>query len=48
MTATPLPGEADDPRVVDADSDGNPGVTVQVRGLIDGEVYMVQDLHPGL
>ncbi len=40
----PLPAEPDDPRVVDADSDGNPGVTVQVRGLIDGEVYMVQRL----
>lgn len=37
----PLPTEPDDPRVVDADGDGKPGVTVQVRGFIDGDIYMV-------
>lgn len=37
----PLPTSPRDPRVVDADGDGKPGVTVQVRGLIDGDLYMV-------
>lgn len=38
----PLPEGPDDPRVIDADGDGKPGVTVLVRGLIDGEIYLVQ------
>ncbi|MDD5220504.1 MAG: hypothetical protein PHV11_08055 [Candidatus Bipolaricaulis sp.] len=40
----PLPTEADDPRVVDQDGDGKPGLTVRivVMGLIGGEVYVVQ------
>lgn len=38
----PLPSRADDPRVFDQDGDGHPGVTVQVRGLIDGEIYVIQ------
>lgn len=38
----PLPDSDDDPRVFDADNDGNPGVTVHVRGLVDGSIYMVQ------
>lgn len=37
-----LPTEPDDPRVVDADDDGKPGVTVLIRGVIDGAVYVVQ------
>lgn len=37
-----LPTEPDDPRVVDADKDGKPGVTVRIEGLIDGAVYVVQ------
>jgi len=37
-----LPTSADDPRVTDADGDGHPGVTVQVRGLVRGEVYVAQ------
>ncbi|MBN1857777.1 hypothetical protein JW848_01070 [Candidatus Bipolaricaulota bacterium] len=40
----PLPESADDPRVVDQDGDGHPGMTVGVDllGLIRGEVYVVQ------
>lgn len=38
----PLPTEADDPRVFDQDEDGNPGLTVRVTGLLDGEIYVVQ------
>jgi beta-carotene/zeaxanthin 4-ketolase len=37
-----LPQSADDPRVCDSDDDGNPGVTVQIGGLVEGEVYIVQ------
>jgi len=40
----PLPTESTDPRVTDPDADGHPGATVQVSGMIDGEVYMVQRL----
>lgn len=40
----PLPDDPEDARVTDPDGDGNPGATVQVRGMIDGEVYMVQRL----
>ncbi len=40
----PLPTSADDPRVIDQDRDGKPGLTVRVTvmGLISGEVYVVQ------
>lgn len=37
-----LPDDEDDPRVTDPDRDGKPGLTVQVRGLIDGDIYVVQ------
>lgn len=37
-----LPTSADDPRVTDADGDGNPGCTVLVRGIVRGEVYVAQ------
>lgn len=37
-----LPTEPDDPRVVDADEDGHPGVTVRVEGMVNGELYLVQ------
>lgn len=36
-----LPEDEDDKRLVDADKDGKPGLTVQVRGMIDGELYIV-------
>lgn len=37
-----LPKRADDPRVIDQDGDGQPAMTVRVRGLVSGEVYVVQ------
>jgi hypothetical protein len=37
-----LPIEPLDPRVGDPDADGKPGVTVRVRGWVEGEVYLVQ------
>lgn len=37
-----LPTDADDPRVIDEDGDGEPGVTVKIVGPIDGEIYLVQ------
>lgn len=40
--ADKLPDDEDDPRVLDPDRDGHPGLTVQVRGLIDGDIYVVQ------
>jgi hypothetical protein len=36
-----LPSDAADPRVIDADGDGRPGVTVEVRGPIDGSIWVV-------
>lgn len=44
----PLPDDAEDPRVTDPDGDGNPGVTVEVDGLVSGQVYLVQRLVRGL
>ena len=37
-----LPTLASDPRVFDADGDGEPGVTIRIRGLVSGEIYLVQ------
>jgi hypothetical protein len=38
-----LPGAASDPRVYDADGDGNPGVSVRIQsGIVNGFVYVVQ------
>jgi hypothetical protein len=39
-----LPTEPDDPRVIDQDGDGNPGMTVRVTvlGIVQGETYVVQ------
>lgn len=37
-----LPEDPTDPRVVDEDGDGKPGLTLQVTGLLDGEIYVVQ------
>lgn len=36
-----LPDDDDDKRLVDADRDGHPGLTVKVRGMIDGDLYLV-------
>lgn len=38
----PLPTNAKDSRIFDQDRDGQPGVTVRVEGLVDGDVYIVQ------
>ncbi len=38
----PLPTTGDDPRVVDADGDGNPGLTMFVSGMVDGAIYVVR------
>jgi hypothetical protein len=38
----PLPTHASDPRVSDQDKDGKPGVTVQVSGIAEGYIYVVQ------
>jgi hypothetical protein len=45
-----LPGHPDDPRVVDQDGDGHPGMTVRVRilGIIEGETYVVQRVRYSL
>lgn len=37
-----LPTSKNDSRVYDQDGDGKPGVTVRVRGIVSGEVYVVQ------
>ena len=38
----PLPTSADDPRVIDLDRDGHPGLTVTLTGFPSGDVYLVQ------
>jgi len=37
-----LPDGPADPRVLDEDGDGHPGLTVRVEGWVNGEVYLVQ------
>jgi len=37
-----LPTDPTDPRLVDLDGDGHPGLTVLLTGLIDGSAYVVQ------
>ena len=37
-----LPTDKSDPRVVDHEGDGKPGMTVRISGLLDGEIYLVQ------
>lgn len=39
---TPLPRRAGDPYIVDQDGDGHPGMTVNIRGMVSGEIYVVQ------
>jgi len=38
----PLPTDPSDPRVVDSDNDGNPGITVSLTGLFTANLYSVQ------
>jgi hypothetical protein len=37
-----LPLDEDDERVRDQDGDGRPGVTIEVSGIVDGEIYAAQ------
>jgi len=37
-----LPENPSDPRVVDQDNDGKPGVTIRISGIITGEIYVTQ------
>jgi len=39
---TTLPEKADDPAVIDQDEDGKPGMTIQMAGLVQGSLYMIQ------
>jgi hypothetical protein len=36
-----IPSDPSDPRVIDEDNDGNPGVTILVTGLINASIYAV-------
>jgi hypothetical protein len=38
----PLPTGVDDERLSDGDEDGKPGLTVVVKGIVSGEMYVVQ------
>lgn len=38
----PLPTGPEDKRVIDQDRDGHPGVTVEISGIVTGQVYVVQ------
>jgi hypothetical protein len=38
----PLPTDPLDPRVIDEDGDGNPGITVNLSGIAPGSIYSVQ------
>lgn len=44
----PLPEDEEDPRVTDPDGDGHPGISVDVEGMVSGQVYLVQRLVRGL
>jgi len=37
-----LPTTVTDPRVIDEDQDGNPGITINITGLVTGSLYSVQ------
>lgn len=43
-----LPSSAEDPRVRDTDSDGQPGVTVTLQGLLAGQLFVVYRQEVGL
>lgn len=40
--AEPLPKLGTDPRVIDSDGDGQPGLTVEIDGMVSGSVFVVQ------
>jgi hypothetical protein len=37
-----LPTDPADPKVIDQDQDGHPGMTISVTGFVDGDIYLVQ------
>ena len=37
-----LPTTESDPRAVDQDHDGNPGMTLRAKGIVDGEMWVVE------
>jgi hypothetical protein len=37
-----LPHDPNDPRIRDSDADGRPGLTVEVRGFVNGQVFIAQ------
>ncbi|MEZ4462918.1 MAG: hypothetical protein R3E66_24955 [bacterium] len=37
-----MPSDPKDKRLIDADNDGKPGVTVKIEGAIDGAIYVAQ------
>lgn len=37
-----LPKSTDDPRLIDQDLDGKPGVSILISGLVSGEIYFAQ------
>ena len=41
-TTDPLPTDPSDPSVLDWDGDSHPGLTMQVTGLLSGDIYVVQ------
>jgi hypothetical protein len=46
--ADPLPDDEDDPRLLDPDGDGNPGLTLHVEGMVSGDLYLVQRVRSAL
>ncbi len=42
LETDPLPSAISDPRIYDQDEDGHPGVTVNVRGIVNGDIRVVQ------
>jgi hypothetical protein len=46
MLGEVLPTDASDPRVIDADNDGQPGITITISSaLVSGDVYAVQRIR---
>jgi hypothetical protein len=41
-TTDALPVDVSDPRVIDEDHDGHPGITVTLTGVVSGSLYVVQ------
>jgi hypothetical protein len=42
LSTNPLPTSPTDPRVIDEDNDGHPGITINLAGAVQGSVYAVQ------